>query len=682
MYVLVALLSIFGTKNIFTEDYPNKLNSIEQTNTYKMKKINQIIVIIIVLITMAACSGKDRYTIASRLVYQSDSEEIWAVVTSDTNLMMFAKSNDSLSLFRCLHFRKENYSDFINKFQDNTLDWKTLDTKNGYFSVNTFEAEIQTKDVFDFDKQYSLSLPNTITLDNVQYPISYIGEAFAGWTGLVSIEIPNSVIRIGGFGFSDCIGLEHITVRSGNPVFDSRENCNAIILTNTNELVSGCKNTIIPNSVTSIGEWAFHGCMGLSSISIPNSVTIIGDYAFYKCTELASINIPNSMESIGNSAFEGCKALTSIEIPNSVTSIGSCAFENCESLTSANIPNSMTSIERNMFEGCTKLTAMEIPQSIKSIGESAFEGCESLWSIIIPNSVKEIGRDAFENCTGLAYLEIPNSVTSIGNGAFQGCKGLASIQIPNSVTSIGMCAFYDCSNVTSVDIPQSIKEINCDGSIGIMGTSLGIFDRSIRLVEQLQGTWEWSGYIYGSKEWGRLEVSDGQIVAYSSNGIIDQGSFNLDWDNNTIHFGAYSYLDFRFNFYSGWEGLTLYFDKKNGEKFRKISNYSSYNDNSYSYNTGGSSINARFTNDTDVINYTSSHTFKNNAGNSIKINFQGMYVNGSLLTNAPRVLNFNGSTATISVSSPYTGGGAMIISVDASRGTIIDGSGDVFWMVN
>ena len=85
------------------------MNSIEQTNTYKMKKVNQIIVIIIVLITMAACSGKDRYTIASRLVYQSDSEEIWAIVTSDTNLMMFAKSNDSLSLFRCLHFRKENY---------------------------------------------------------------------------------------------------------------------------------------------------------------------------------------------------------------------------------------------------------------------------------------------------------------------------------------------------------------------------------------------------------------------------------------------------------------------------------------------------------------------------------------------------------------------------------------------
>jgi len=650
-----------------------------------MKKVNQIIVIIIVLITMAACSGKDRYTIASRLVYQSDSEEIWAIVTSDTNLMMFAKSNDSLSLIRCLHFRKENYSDFINKFQDNILDWKTLDTKvtsgSGYFSMNTFEAEIQTKDVFDFDKKYSLSLPNTISLDNVQYPIRYIGKAFAGWTGLVSIEIPNSVIRIGEFGFSDCIGLEHITVQSGNPVFDSRENCNAIILTNTNELVSGCKNTIIPNSVTSIGVWAFHGCKGLSSISIPNSVTIIGDYAFYKCTELASINIPNSMESIGNSAFEGCKALTSIEIPNSVTSIGSCAFENCESLTSANIPNSMTSIERNMFEGCTKLTAMEIPQSIKTIGESAFEGCESLWSIIIPNSVKEIGRDAFENCTGLAYLEIPNSVTSIGDGAFQGCKGLASIQIPNSVTSIGMCAFYDCSNVTSVDIPQSIKEINCDG-VGISGTSIGIFDRSIRLVEQLQGTWEWSGYIYGSRAWGRLEISDGQIVAYSSNGIIDQGSFNLDWDNNTIHFGAYSYLDFRSNFYGGWEGLTLYFDKKNGEKFRKISNYSSYNDNSYSYNTGGSSINARFTNDTDVINYTSSHIFKNNAGNSIKINLQDMYVNGSLVANAPRVLNFNGSLATISVSSPYTGGGTMIIRVDASSGTITDGSEDVFRMVD
>ena len=145
-----------------------------------------------------------------------------------------------------------------------------------------------------------------------------------------------------------------------------------------------------------------------------------------------------------------------------------------------------------------------------------------------------------------------------------------------------------------------------------------------------------------------------------------------------MHYGNYSYakIDTR--------RKLIFADE--GEPYRKVSNTPSLsaNDggNSQKSNNGYSGTTTVFRTDTDVINYTSSHTFKNNAGNSIKINFQGMYVNGGLLTNAPRVLNFSGSSATISVSSPYTGGGAMIIQVDASRGTITDGSGDVFRMVN
>lgn len=203
-------------------------------------------------------------------------------------------------------------------------------------------------------------------------------------------------------------------------------------------------------------------------------------------------------------------------------------------------------------------------------------------------------------------------------------------------------------------------------------------EEEIRKVKSwLIGTWEWNGIIWGQRVWAKLNISDDYIIASSIYGVDDQGSYSIDMDNQTIHYGKYSYakIDTR--------RKIIYADE--GEPFRKVSNSPSF-----SANNGGNSLRSNngyygtttFRTAADVINYTSSHTFRNNVGNSIKIDFHGMYVNGRLLTNAPRVLNFSGSTATISVSSPYTGGGAMIIRVDASNGAIVDGSGDVFRMVN
>ena len=205
-------------------------------------------------------------------------------------------------------------------------------------------------------------------------------------------------------------------------------------------------------SVTSIGDDAFEGCTGLTSVTIPNSVTSIGSWAFDGCSSLTSIEIPNSVTYIGRSAFNGCRSLTSVTIPNSVTSIGEGAFGDCTGLTSVTIPNSVTSIGGYAFYNCTGLTSVTIPNSVTSIGESAFQYCSGLTSVTIPNSVTSIGYAAFYECSGLTSVTIPNSVTSIGEYAFFSCTGLTSVTIGNSVTSIGYGAFRDCTGLTSVTI--------------------------------------------------------------------------------------------------------------------------------------------------------------------------------------------------------------------------------------
>lgn len=154
-------------------------------------------------------------------------------------------------------------------------------------------------------------------------------------------------------------------------------------------------------SVTSIEEWGFSGCTGLTSVTIPNSVTSIRYDAFYNCTGLTSVTIPNSVASIGIFAFDSCSSMTSVTLPNSVTNIGGYAFSGCSSLTSVIIPNSVTNIGDGIFSGCSGLTSMTLPNSVKSIGSYTFENCSSLTSVIIPNSVTSIGERAFDGCSGL-----------------------------------------------------------------------------------------------------------------------------------------------------------------------------------------------------------------------------------------------------------------------------------------
>ena len=274
-------------------------------------------------------------------------------------------------------------------------------------------------------------------------------------------------------------------------------------------------------SVKSIGDDAFSGCTGLTSINIPNGITSIGEYAFSRCSGLTSIIIPSGIKIIGAGTFSYCTGLTSINIPEGVTGIMSRwypigegqyvsfdgVFEGCSGLTSIIIPNSVDSIGYATFSGCTGLTSINIPNSVTSIGEKAFSGCSALTSINIPSGIKIIGSGTFSYCTGLTSITIPEGVTKITNsgyhngayfsffyGAFEGCTSLTSINLPNSIISIGEKAFSGCSALTSITIPSSVTEIRNDAFYNC--TSLA----SVTLKNGINSIGS-----YNSQEWGDRE---------------------------------------------------------------------------------------------------------------------------------------------------------------------------------
>ena len=349
----------------------------------------------------------------------------------------------------------------------------------------------------------SVVIPNSVT----SIGVSAFQECY-----LTSIVIPNSVTSIGRSAFNQCIKLKSIKVSHGNPRYDSRSNCNAIIESNSNRIICGCNVTVIPESVSSIGEYAFYYCGGLTSIDIPDSVTSIGVHAFECCKNLKSVNIPNSVTSIGEYAFYYCERLTTIDIPDSVTSIGQYAFSGIKDITFIDIPDGVTCIEEGTFQWCTGLTSIAIPNSITSIGKDAFKYCSSLESLLIPNSVTSIGEGAFECCDGLSFIIIPDSVTSIGKGAFKYCNNLNSLKvsdgnpiydsrfncnaiiesntdtiicgckttfIPNSIKTIGEKAFYGIKGLSSVDIPNSVTSIGDEAFLGCSGLSSVVIPNSV-----------------------------------------------------------------------------------------------------------------------------------------------------------------------------------------------------------
>ena len=332
---------------------------------------------------------------------------------------------------------------------------------------------------------------------------------------LKEINIPQYVKSIGedAFGaYEDTINA--ITVDNRNKTFDSRDNCNAIIKTSSNTLFLASNKTVIPDSVTAIGEGAFDGST-IEEINIPSGVTSIGDGAFSACRQLKEISIPSSVKKIGDIAFWYCYELEKINFSEGLTSIGKDAFFKCYGIKELRLPDSLETIGEGAFTTtriesiyipeslkktdifktfnnsyATKISVAEgnkyydsrdncnavietstntlllgsnnttIPDSVTAIGAGAFWDCEELKEITIPAGIEKIEDNTFNCCLGLEKVILPEELISIGQGSFGRCESLKEINLPDSIENIGASAFESCESLESICIPKNLKKTN------------------------------------------------------------------------------------------------------------------------------------------------------------------------------------------------------------------------------
>ena len=397
-----------------------------------------------------------------------------------------------------------------------------IEIPNGVTKINSYS--------FASARVVSIIIPNTVT--RISENAMYLCEK------LTQITIPASVTSIGQFALSYCPDLARISVENGNPKYNSNNNCNAIIETSTNTLLFGCKNTVIPDSVTKLSNYAFWYCRNITSINIPRNIVSLSSSTFSGCTPTAitvdpansvydsrdncnaiietasnklligSVNtsIPNTVTTIADYAFSGIDTIKSIFIPASVTKLSYLSFNACNAVTSividSNNPvydswnncNAIIETASNvLIKGCPNTT---IPNTVTEIGDRAFnEYTITLTAITIPNSVRKIGKMAFGACYDLTSITIPNSVTYIGEGAFRNCTSIASITIPSSVNYIGANAFAGCASLASITFSGSTGWKVYDNSSATTGEEVTVSTTDLYYNSTLLKS------VYSSKIW-------------------------------------------------------------------------------------------------------------------------------------------------------------------------------------
>jgi len=352
-------------------------------------------------------------------------------------------------------------------------------------SLSSGIQEIGPSAFYHCESLTSVSIPNTVTVIK--------SRAFGYCESLTSLTIPVSVTEIPddyGNIVMGCKNLETLVVEAGNTKYDSRNNCNAIIKTSTDTLISGTKNTTIPGTVREIEGRAFSDIKSLESISIPSSVTSIGHYAFEN-TGLKSFVLPASVTYISDAILMNCSDLESISVEEGNTKYDS--RNNC---------NAIVGKEDNcIYAGCINTT---FPDSIVSIGHYGFSGCR-FTTITIPSSIERIGSSAFDNCNELVEVTIGSK--EIGDNAFYYLPKLTKVTLENTVERLGS-SFNGCKEITEVVIPSSVKVID-DYAFGHF-----YYDTKLKLIFEDTSNWyrytgsdSWSSWVNDCTE-GNIEPID------------------------------------------------------------------------------------------------------------------------------------------------------------------------------
>lgn len=389
--------------------------------------------------------------------------------------------------------RPSSYSISMNK--DAVLD-------NSYETLR-IPSKIQDKGkTYQIDKITAKGFMNCCFIKKlvIDEGIKAIGKfAFYGCSNLHSVCFPSTMSSLAECIFYNCPELKSIDVNKANPVFDSREQCNAVIRTSDGAIELGCAGTTFPQSISHISRGAFRGCTGLVSLNIPQSIKVIEEYAFSDCFQLKKIVLPDDCTlDLGQSVFDGCCSLTSFHLPDAEIYFCQNPFTNCENLSSFTVSPSnkdwYTNKENNalicdsvLFAGCYNTT---IDSSIKRIYASAFKGCRRLTKVFIPEGVKTIDADSFSGCVNLVNIVvdkdnkvydsregcnciietqsnkivcgssvavIPKSVSTIGKYAFCGMNTPAVFSIPDNISKMEESAFMYCNSLYQLVVPANTE---------------------------------------------------------------------------------------------------------------------------------------------------------------------------------------------------------------------------------